>query len=105
MSSLLCPAQYAIAEEYSRKMRSYPADLPTAYDADYGPRVGAPHYQLWIIRCARRASLAVSHAPQHLYFPEFKYCTGHPWCRFHMGPLTAAGTAPLRAACTEPTAM
>ena len=28
--------QYKIAEEYSEKMRRYPADIPTAYTGDYG---------------------------------------------------------------------
>lgn len=28
--------QYKIAEEYSEKMRRYPADIPTAYSGDYG---------------------------------------------------------------------
>lgn len=29
-------AQYKIAEEYSEKMRHYPADIPTAYSGNYG---------------------------------------------------------------------
>lgn len=29
-------AQYKLAEEYSEKIRLYPADIPTAYSEDYG---------------------------------------------------------------------
>jgi hypothetical protein len=48
----MADVQYKVAEEYSAKMRRYPADLATAYDGDYG-REWVHLVTTWVIQvCA-----------------------------------------------------